>query len=144
MRRLWIESATMVVSDDPTALTALASGESPGLHGLLGSDLEQPLVEYRELAEDLVDRFEVVEVYFQSLLLGYFFGNTPVIKENFGLAIIGVVLISLLPLFFEAWRARRSSARRGWSWCADRSTACRGGLPRSLTTVSVPVSSRTW
>ena len=44
-------------------------------------------------------------------LLGYFFGNTPVIKENFGLAIIAVILISLLPIFFEAWRARRSAAR---------------------------------
>ena len=44
-------------------------------------------------------------------LLGYFFGNTPIIKENFGLAIIGVILISLLPLFFEYWRARRNSAR---------------------------------
>ena len=44
-------------------------------------------------------------------LLGYFFGNAPIIKENFGLAIIGVIVISLLPIFFEAWRARRSSAR---------------------------------
>ena len=44
-------------------------------------------------------------------LLGYFFGNTPIIKENFGLAIIGVILISLLPIVFEYWRARRSSAR---------------------------------
>src|SRR5499426_935682 len=31
-------------------------------------------------------------------LLGYFFGNTPVVKENFGLAIIAVIVISLLPL----------------------------------------------
>jgi len=44
-------------------------------------------------------------------LLGFFFGNTPIVKENFGLAIIGVILISLLPIFFEYWRARRSSAR---------------------------------
>jgi membrane-associated protein len=44
-------------------------------------------------------------------LLGYFFGNAPIIKENFGLAIIGVIVISLLPIFVEAWRARRSSAR---------------------------------
>jgi len=43
--------------------------------------------------------------------LGYFFGNTPIVKENFGLAIIGVIFISLLPIFFEAWRARRASAR---------------------------------
>lgn len=39
-------------------------------------------------------------------LLGYFFGNQPVIKENFGFAILGVIVISLLPVFFEAWRAR--------------------------------------
>ncbi len=44
-------------------------------------------------------------------LLGYFFGNAPIIKENFGLAIIGVILISLLPIVVEYWRARRNSAR---------------------------------
>ena len=44
-------------------------------------------------------------------LLGYFFGNTPIVKENFGLAIIAVIFISLLPIAFEAWRARRGSAR---------------------------------
>ena len=46
-------------------------------------------------------------------LLGFFFGNTPIIKENFGLAIIGVILISLLPLAFEAWRMRAERARAG-------------------------------
>ena len=44
-------------------------------------------------------------------LLGFFFGNTPIVKENFGLAIIGVIFISLVPIFVEAWRARRASAR---------------------------------
>src|SRR5687767_13678655 len=44
-------------------------------------------------------------------LLGYFFGNQPIIKENFGLAIVGVIVISLLPVLIEAWRAR--SARSG-------------------------------
>jgi membrane-associated protein len=44
-------------------------------------------------------------------LLGYFFGNTPIVKENFGLAIIAVIFISLLPIGFEAWRARRAGAR---------------------------------
>ena len=43
-------------------------------------------------------------------LLGYFFGNHPIIKENFGLAIIGVVLISLLPIAIEWWRARARRA----------------------------------
>jgi membrane-associated protein len=44
-------------------------------------------------------------------LLGYFFGNHPLVKENFGLAIIGVIVISLLPVVFEAWRARNARTR---------------------------------
>jgi membrane-associated protein len=44
-------------------------------------------------------------------LLGYFFGNQPLIKENFGLAIIAVIVISLLPVVFEAWRARAVQRR---------------------------------
>jgi membrane-associated protein len=40
-------------------------------------------------------------------LLGFFFGNQPVIKENFGLAIVGVIVISILPIVVEAWRSRR-------------------------------------
>lgn len=39
-------------------------------------------------------------------LLGYFFGNHPTVKENFGLVIIGVIVISLLPIAIETWRAR--------------------------------------
>jgi membrane-associated protein len=44
-------------------------------------------------------------------LLGYFFGNQPVIKENFGLAIVGVIVISLLPVLVEAWRVRQNRSR---------------------------------
>ena len=46
-------------------------------------------------------------------LLGYFFGNAPIVKENFGLAIIAVILMSLVPIFIEAWRARSSRVRAG-------------------------------
>jgi membrane-associated protein len=46
-------------------------------------------------------------------LLGYFFGNHPIIKENFGLAIIGVILISLLPIAVEWWRARANRVSTG-------------------------------
>lgn len=46
-------------------------------------------------------------------LLGYFFGNQPIIKQNFGLAIVGVIVISLLPLFVEIWRARFGRSREG-------------------------------
>jgi membrane-associated protein len=44
-------------------------------------------------------------------LLGYFFGNQPIVKENFGLAIIAVILLSLLPVVIEAWRARNARSR---------------------------------
>lgn len=36
-----------------------------------------------------------------ATLAGYFFGNIPFVKENFSLVIIGVVLISILPIGFE-------------------------------------------
>jgi membrane-associated protein len=39
-------------------------------------------------------------------LLGFFFGNQPAVKENFGLAIIAVIVLSLLPIVFETLRAR--------------------------------------
>jgi membrane-associated protein len=39
-------------------------------------------------------------------LLGYFFGNTPIVKENFGLAIVAVILLSLVPVAVEMWRVR--------------------------------------
>jgi membrane-associated protein len=44
-------------------------------------------------------------------LLGYFFGNTPLVKENFGLAIVAVIVLSLVPVAVEMWRirARRAS-----------------------------------
>lgn len=38
---------------------------------------------------------------------GYLFGGLKIVKENFSLIIIAIVLISLLPAVFEFWRARR-------------------------------------
>ena len=43
-------------------------------------------------------------------LLGYFFGDLPIVKENFGLTIVAVIVLSLLPVAFEAWRVRASRA----------------------------------
>jgi membrane-associated protein len=34
--------------------------------------------------------------------LGYFFGNLPIIKDNFGLVTIGIVIVSLLPVIVMA------------------------------------------
>jgi membrane-associated protein len=44
-------------------------------------------------------------------LLGYFFGSQPIIKENFGLAIIGVIVVSLLPMIFGGVRAHLNRSR---------------------------------
>jgi membrane-associated protein len=38
---------------------------------------------------------------------GYFFGNTPVVQKNFGLVIIAIIIISILPAVIEIWKERR-------------------------------------
>ena len=40
---------------------------------------------------------------------GYIFGNVPVIKDNFSLVAIGIVLVSVLPIAIEFVRNRRKS-----------------------------------
>ena len=37
---------------------------------------------------------------------GYFFGNIPFVKNNFELVIVGIILISVIPMAYEAIRAR--------------------------------------
>ena len=39
--------------------------------------------------------------------LGYFFGQLPVVKNNFSLFLIGIIVVSVLPMVIEIWRARR-------------------------------------
>lgn len=39
--------------------------------------------------------------------LGYFFGNIPAVQDNFTLAIMAIVFLSLLPAVYEFVRARR-------------------------------------
>lgn len=38
---------------------------------------------------------------------GYFFGNLPIVKERFGLIIVGIVAVSLLPIVHEYWKGRK-------------------------------------
>jgi membrane-associated protein len=42
------------------------------------------------------------------VLGGFFFGNIPVVRDNFTIVIFAIIAISLLPIAFEALRARRS------------------------------------
>jgi membrane-associated protein len=46
------------------------------------------------------------------VLAGYFLGSIPIIKKNFELVIVLIVFVSVLPMAFEFWQARRA-ARRG-------------------------------
>ena len=40
---------------------------------------------------------------------GYFFGSIPVVRDNFTLVILGIVLVSILPGVFEFIKARRAA-----------------------------------
>jgi membrane-associated protein len=47
------------------------------------------------------------------IYLGYFFGNLPVIKKNFGLVIVAIIILSVVPMvveFFREWRKSRQAA----------------------------------
>jgi membrane-associated protein len=42
---------------------------------------------------------------------GYFFGNIPLVKQNFELVILAIVLISIIPIVIEIWNAHRKTDR---------------------------------
>jgi membrane-associated protein len=39
-------------------------------------------------------------------LLGFFFGGLPVVKENFSIAVLVIIFLSLTPMVIELWKAR--------------------------------------
>lgn len=43
------------------------------------------------------------------LTAGYFFGNMPVIKKNFSLVILGIIFVSVLPVVYEWYKARKET-----------------------------------
>lgn len=44
-------------------------------------------------------------------LVGYFLGNVPIIKDNFSTVVIGIVLISILPIIIEIIKAKYSESK---------------------------------
>lgn len=49
-----------------------------------------------------------VWIYF-FLYAGYLFGNQPFVQKNFKLVILAIIVISVLPMVIEGWRAWRES-----------------------------------
>ena len=43
------------------------------------------------------------------LFAGYFFGNIPAVKDNFGLVIIVIILLSVMPGVYEYFKSRRAA-----------------------------------
>lgn len=43
------------------------------------------------------------------LYAGYFFGNIPSVRKNFTLLIMGILVLSVMPIVIEAWKARRKT-----------------------------------
>lgn len=44
---------------------------------------------------------------FSFIYAGFFFGGIPAVRKNFTLLILGIIVVSFLPIFIEIWRARR-------------------------------------
>lgn len=42
---------------------------------------------------------------------GWFFGNIPVVKENFELVVVGIIVVSVLPMVYEVLKSRKVRAR---------------------------------
>jgi membrane-associated protein len=43
------------------------------------------------------------------LAAGFWFGNLPFVKKNFELVILAIILISLVPVIIEFWKARKAA-----------------------------------
>jgi len=41
------------------------------------------------------------------LYAGYFFGNIPSVRKNFTLLIMAILVVSVLPIVYEFWKAYR-------------------------------------
>jgi membrane-associated protein len=49
---------------------------------------------------------------FALTLLGFFFGNLPIVQNNFEIVIFGIIGLSLLPMLIEFIRAKMKSKKK--------------------------------
>ncbi len=57
----------------------------------------------RFISYNVIGGFSWVTLF---LFMGYFFGNIPFVRANFELVIIGIILVSVVPMFVEYMKAR--------------------------------------
>ncbi len=58
--------------------------------------------------------FNVIGAFFWVGIIlpaGWFFGNIPVVKENFELVVIGIIVVSVIPMVYEIWKSRNLKRR---------------------------------
>lgn len=48
---------------------------------------------------------------FGITLLGYFLGNIPIVKDNFEIVVFAIIFLSILPMIFEYFKARKLSKK---------------------------------
>ncbi|MCX5679633.1 MAG: DedA family protein [Candidatus Omnitrophica bacterium] len=46
---------------------------------------------------------------------GFYFGNAPIVKENFSIVVFVIIFLSLMPPVFEVWRHKMAKKRAGGS-----------------------------
>ena len=66
---------------------------------------------YRKfIAYNIIGGF--VWIYF-FVYAGFMFGNQPFVQKNFKLVILAIIVLSILPIAYEFWRAWREKTRSG-------------------------------
>jgi len=58
--------------------------------------------------------FNVVGAFLWVVIIvpaGWFFGNIPIVKENFEFVVVGIIVVSVLPMVYEIWKARQVKKR---------------------------------
>jgi membrane-associated protein len=51
---------------------------------------------------------------------GYYLGNVAVVRHNFEKVVIGIVLVSVLPMVWQVWTSRMGNSRRSTQINADK------------------------